>query len=810
MTATSNTSSFTDVLDVRDWLNDLDLTGSTERFLSHDFDVKEHANNVLQSGVTISSQLAKISEGILLLNKELHSQVVAHHDNLLSQASGVETLEGVLQMMHARIQSLLSTTERIRGKVTDPFNRITMRMKQLTRLQETCDILRRVIRILYLTKRLKVQQQGGVREITKTAQSLSELRSLSEGVDLSGIEVLEHDRRTISQARLEVESQAQKMLYSGMANLNQNQVGTALQVFYNLNLLKVTVDGILDECRERIEKMIDKTVDQQALAGNNDSTVKSSGPGRVNLPVNSALFRANLWTAMEKLMDSIYSSCSQVHHLHRVLSKKRDPVTQVCFISEYSKDADADLMNRHWKNLTSALKSKLTSAAGKSNLVKQALESEFPKLLRLLSDLWSRLNQAISASSADAPLVMALDGSAVEELTSHVFDAEKLLREAVSSFNNAYLSRSLSRLFDPINLVFPQGSVSIPSDEEIGGIVKTISSELQVASFDDKLAHAVSKNVTKTVQMFAVKCEQLLSTDGEASQVIEPATAGQKRNSSVVNSLFYLQNAMLRLLESLTNDYNPNCLQMIIDSVEALATLMRNAVQPLFNSIKDSMEAIILTMHQEDFSSAVASQNESQCSLYMRELQSFLARVQNEYISLFECTDFVMECIQPFVCNGIELFVRHASLIRPLGDGGKMRLAADFAQMELAVHPLCKRVGDLGKSYKLIRAFRPLLFQSTEHILQSPAIGDVIPISTVLHYLFTRAPEQLLSPHQVANWSLSRYTHWLENHPTENDRLVLIKGALEAYAKSVTAEGMTEYASVYPAMLQLLHKGLDG
>ena len=78
-------------------------------------------------------------------------------------------------MMHARIQSLMSTTERIRSKVTEPFNKITVRMNQLTRLQETCDILRRVIRILYLTKRLKVQLQGGVREITKTAQSLSEL-----------------------------------------------------------------------------------------------------------------------------------------------------------------------------------------------------------------------------------------------------------------------------------------------------------------------------------------------------------------------------------------------------------------------------------------------------------------------------------------------------------------------------------------------------------------------------------------------------------------------------------------------------------
>ena len=39
----------------------------------------------------------------------------------------------------------------------------------------------------------------------------------------------------------------------------------------------------------------------------------------------------------------------QVHHLQRVLSKKRDPVTQVCFINEYSNTNDAHLVNRHWK-----------------------------------------------------------------------------------------------------------------------------------------------------------------------------------------------------------------------------------------------------------------------------------------------------------------------------------------------------------------------------------------------------------------------------------------------------------------------------
>lgn len=56
---------------------------------------------------------------------------------------------------------------------------------------------------------------------------------------------------------------------------NQNQVGTALQVFYNLNLLSSTVDEILTTCQTRIEQAIDQTVDQQNLAGNNDMAQKS-------------------------------------------------------------------------------------------------------------------------------------------------------------------------------------------------------------------------------------------------------------------------------------------------------------------------------------------------------------------------------------------------------------------------------------------------------------------------------------------------------------------------------------------------------
>lgn len=65
----------------------------------------------------------------------------------------------------------------------------------------------------------------------------------------------------------------------------------------------------------------------------------------------------------------------------------------------------------------------------------------------------------------------------------------------------------------------------------------------------------------------------------------------------------------------------------------------------------------------------------------MKELQGFIARVMSDYFKHFECLDFVFDNTEAIAQRAIELFIRNASLIRPLGEGGKMRLAADFAQV---------------------------------------------------------------------------------------------------------------------------------
>lgn len=72
-------------------------------------------------------------------------------------------------------------------------------------------------------------------------------------------------------------------------------------------------------------------------------------------------------------------------------------------------------------------------------------------------------------------------------------------------------------------------------------------------------------------------------------------------------------------------------------------------------------------------------------------------------------------------------FLVHASLVRPLGEGGRCRLAADFAQLQAALSPLCSHLAtDLGPEYAALTAARPLLFASPSDIAASPALGDPV------------------------------------------------------------------------------------
>jgi hypothetical protein len=55
-------------------------------------------------------------------------------------------------------------------------------------------------------------------------------------------------------------------------------------------------------------------------------------------------------------------------------------------------------------------------------------------------------------------------------------------------------------------------------------------------------------------------------------------------------------------------------------------------------------------------------------------------------------------------------FLRHASLVKPLGEPAKLKMANDMAQIEFLLGPLFQSTGltaaDLGESFQSLRAYR--------------------------------------------------------------------------------------------------------
>ena len=123
----------------------------------------------------------------------------------------------------------------------------------------------------------------------------------------------------------------------------------------------------------------------------------------------------------------------------------------------------------------------------------------------------------------------------------------------------------------------------------------------------------------------------------------------------------------------------------------------------------------------------------------------------------------------------IDSFLLHKCLISPVSSMGRRKIAADFIQLELAIVPICERMGDLGKSYQVLRSFKTLLLLSPEDIAKSPVLGNPVPYYLILQFLVSNyAPVELKTPHKHMDWSVTRYIKWM-GKSTDQQRLTLIK-----------------------------------
>ena len=79
--------------------------------------------------------------------------------------------------------------------------------------------------------------------------------------------------------------------------------------------------------------------------------------------------------------------------LQKVLCKKKDP-SGLAFSDWLAKESAAgdhgSIVDHVWGQVAKAVKAAFKTGAADSPVTKQAMEAEYPKLVRLFNDLWSR------------------------------------------------------------------------------------------------------------------------------------------------------------------------------------------------------------------------------------------------------------------------------------------------------------------------------------------------------------------------------------------------------------------------------------
>ena len=156
-------------------------------------------------------------------------------------------------------------------------------------------------------------------------------------------------------------------------------------------------------------------------------------------------------------MDYIQASHGQVTLLMTVLAKRKDPLTHLTFLEQLESQEFTHPSSVFWEETARLISIELRASTRASAQVSQTLETEYPRLLRLFKDLFSRL----------------------KEHPEH--DPEVTIRIALASFETAFLSRSFSRVSEPVNMSV--SSRNAPASTDIATIVKTFRNELQVSLF---------------------------------------------------------------------------------------------------------------------------------------------------------------------------------------------------------------------------------------------------------------------------------------------------------------------------------------
>lgn len=214
-------------------------------------------------------------------------------------------------------------------------------------------------------------------------------------------------------------------------------------------------------------------------------------------------------------------------------------------------------------------------------------------------------------------------------------------------------------------------------------------------------------------------------------------------------------------------------LDVLDPALKALTDLgTHQLLRPAAQAMARCLEGRLAMVHDDHFGDAASSMRahgggggdeEVDASFHLVEFDRALTALLREHLSrLPKDSSFVGKSVKGLAARLVRSYVSHLSLVRPLSEAGRLKMAKDMTQFEMTLTKLAKP-SELGRSYLELRDFRELIFlrddATTPAAAGSPDEGpsaaallahhknrNTLRPSTVINHCFTRAPHTLDSP----------------------------------------------------------------
>lgn len=732
-------------------------------FLDDKFDAGEFASNVLADAhITAQAQNDQLQDGLYLLQENLVTEVGTRRKEMLEQANRLAEAESAFAGTSLAVGSLQAALRRVRAEIVEPYQQVEVATRQVAAIHGTAEVLRAALQRLKLAAKLRTSLQErnfseSPLDLAKAARLVADAEAAEREADLSGLDVIKRDIQLLSSARTQISSHAEDLLRKGMDEQSQAQVASALQVFFNLGSLREAVDAELERHASVAATALSSALDGRKLQAA-ASGAMSSASGRTS--VEPTLRRQEiLWEKVAEALHSVSSAATAAWHLQRVLAKKRDPLTHVVFSDALMDPALATAttgpqVDAMWSMLTAALKETIDSAAEggvKSGFVRSALVVGYPRLAAALEDCVAKLLRDTQITGSTA---------AVTDI-----QAETLLA-AASPFQTAYLAATVARLNDTVLTAFPGGSRSLPTSVELQKCIGRMHEELKAVANCSRLAAQTAAAVGAALQLMVERAEMMTAGGPEARAVTGPATPSAIRNTSIAALL----DEVARSVGALLVRQPPAATAVIKPALTAVHAASVAAVLPLLSAMADAVETELLHMHDSEIDWAVSSPPESEHnvmrpSAYMTNTVALLAHFRSEFFGALGSSGGGSALVERLACRVVTLFLRHSCLLRPLGSWGKLQLARDASELEEAVVAHLAQPQAIGRPFRSLRAFKPLLFADDDKLTAAAeTAAQSLPKVCIASHLLSRGPQLLHSPMSRSGLTPTQYSAWLDQH----------------------------------------------